>query len=86
MLSRYGIYRTDIEPCGFKVILMDGFLTGDVVAQVRRVLDDKDYARELTEHNYGVACRFFSYNRVQNELQAILDKPASAPPCGREPT
>ena len=65
---------------------MDGFLIGDVVAQVRRVLDDKDYARELTEHNYRVACRFFSYNRVQNELQAILDKPGSAPPCGREPT
>ena len=85
LCNRYGIYRTDIEPCGFKVILMDGFLTDDVVAQVRRVLDDKDYARELTEHNYGVACRFFSYNRVQNELQAILDKPGLAPTCGREP-
>jgi len=36
--------------------------------------------------NYRVACRFFSYNRVQNELQAILDKPGLAPPCGCEPT
>jgi len=48
LCNRYGIYRTDIEPCGFKVILMDGFLTDDVVAQVRRVLDDKDYASDLT--------------------------------------
>ena len=50
------------------------------------MLDDKDYARELTEHNYRVACRFFSYAGVQNELQAILDKSGLAPPCGREPT
>ena len=86
LCNRYGIYRTDIEPCGFKVILMDGFLTDDVVAQVHRVLDDKDYVRGLTEHNYVVASRFFSYNRVQNELQAILDKPGWARPYGREPT
>jgi len=64
---------------------MDGFPSGDVVAQVRHVLDDKDYARDLTEYNYGVARRFFSYNRVQNEWQAIFNKPGLAPPCGGEP-
>jgi glycosyltransferase involved in cell wall biosynthesis len=75
LCNRYGIYRTDIEPCGFKVILMDGFLTEDVVTKVRRVLEDKDYEYELTEHNYEVARRYFSYRQVQDELQAILNKP-----------
>ncbi|MBN2291031.1 MAG: glycosyltransferase family 4 protein [Pirellulales bacterium] len=75
LCNRYGIYRTDIEPCGFNVILMDGFLTEDVVDQVRRVLNDKNYVRELTDHNYEVASRYFSYKQMQNELQAILNKP-----------
>lgn len=79
-------YRTDIDPCGYEVILIDEYFTGDVVAQVQRVHDDKDYARELSERNLGVACRFFSYKREQNDLQAIADKPGLTPPCGREPT
>ena len=31
LCNRYSIYRADIEPCGFDTILMDGFLTDDVV-------------------------------------------------------
>jgi glycosyltransferase involved in cell wall biosynthesis len=82
LCNRYGIYRTDIEPCGFKVILMDGFLTADVVAQVRRVLDEKEHAREIAEHNYEVARRFFSYERVETELRPILARPHFASTCG----
>jgi hypothetical protein len=39
LCNRYAIYRTDIEPCGFRVCLMEGFLTDDVVDEVRYVLD-----------------------------------------------
>jgi glycosyltransferase involved in cell wall biosynthesis len=84
LCNRYGIYRTDIEPCGFKVILMDGFLTDEVVEQVRRVLADKDYAEQIVEHNYQVAARFFSYARVETELRAILAKPPLSPPCSAD--
>jgi glycosyltransferase involved in cell wall biosynthesis len=72
LCNRYGIYRTDIEPRGFRVILMDQFLTEDVVSQARRVLRDPEYARELAEHNYDLGRRFFSYRRVRDELQALL--------------
>jgi glycosyltransferase involved in cell wall biosynthesis len=75
LCNRYGIYRTDIEPCGFRVILMDQFLTEDVIAQARRVLSDTEYAREMAEHNYDVGRRFFSYRRVRDELQALLSGP-----------
>lgn len=78
LCNRYGIYRTDIEPCGFRVILMDQFLTEDVVAQARRVLRDRDYAREMAEHNYRLGRRFFSYRRVRDELQALLSGPGLA--------
>ena len=33
LCNRYAIYRTDIEPCGFDVILMDQYLTDEVLDQ-----------------------------------------------------
>ena len=70
--NRYSIYRTDIEPCGFDTILMDGFLTNKVVDQVRLVLHDEDRRQHMVEHNYDVAKRFFSYHRAETEPRAIL--------------
>jgi glycosyltransferase involved in cell wall biosynthesis len=75
LCNRYAIYRTDIEPCGFDVILMDGFLTDEVVGQVREVIGDSERRRRMVEHNYETARKFFSYDRVEQELQAILNKP-----------
>ncbi len=78
LCNRYSIYRTDIEPCGFDVILMDGFLTDQVVERVRQTLDDARTRRTMVEHNYQVARQFFSYDRVEVELNAILNKPRLA--------
>lgn len=79
LCNRYAIYRTDIEPCGFRVILMDGFLTDDTLTQVKRTLFDEAYRNAMVEHNYQIARRFFSYRRVSDELQAILAKPTLSP-------
>jgi glycosyltransferase involved in cell wall biosynthesis len=76
LCNRYAIYRTDIEPCGFNAILMDGFLTDAVVEQVRRALTDPIFRTEMVQHNYEVGRRFFSYARVEAELRAILAKPS----------
>jgi glycosyltransferase involved in cell wall biosynthesis len=75
LCNRYGIYRTDIEPCGFQVVLMDGFLTRDVVQQTRRVLTDAAHRQRVVDHNYDVARRYFSFRRLEAELRAILAKP-----------
>ena len=75
LCNLYGIYRTDIEPCGFEEILMDGFLTDDVVDQVRRVLSDEQHRNAMVEHNFEVARQYFSYDRVETELRALLAKP-----------
>ena len=74
--NRYAIYRTDIEPCGVRAIAMDGFLSNDVVEEVRRVLHDEKYRQKMVEHNYEVGRRFFSYERVETELHSILQRPA----------
>ncbi|MDJ0861718.1 MAG: glycosyltransferase family 4 protein [Gammaproteobacteria bacterium] len=72
LCNRYAIYRTDIEPCGFRPVLMDGFLTDDVVAEVNRVLSDERYRSDMVEHNYHVGHKHFAYGRVAAELLDIL--------------
>lgn len=73
--NRYAIYRTDIEPCGFRVVLFDGFITGETLDHVRRVLEDEDYRRGMVDHNYEVANRFFSYSVLEEELRAVMTRP-----------
>lgn len=75
LCNRYAIYRTDIEPCGFDVVLMDGYLDDDVVEQVRILLDDPARKKRMVDHNYEAGLRFFSYQRAEVELAALLAKP-----------
>jgi glycosyltransferase involved in cell wall biosynthesis len=75
LCNRYAIYRTDIEPTGLRPILMQGFLSDDVVEQVRRALNDEAYRTQMVEHNYATAARFFSYEVVRHELRSIVNRP-----------
>ena len=38
LVNRYSIFVTDIEPKGFRVITMNGYLTKDVVEHVKKVI------------------------------------------------
>jgi len=73
--NRYAIYRTDIEPCGIRPILFDGFLTNETIDEVRRVLADESYRREMVDHNYEIASHFFAYEVVEDELKAMIRRP-----------
>ena len=72
LINRYAIFTRDIEPKGFRVPVMEGFLTHRVVEEVRRLLTDRDYRREVGDHNYAVATRFYSYKVLRSTLRAIL--------------
>lgn len=77
--NRYAIYRTDIEPFGFRAAVMDGFITDELVDEVRRVLKDDEYRQQMVEQNFEIAGRYFSYDRVECELRAILSQPRQTP-------
>src|SRR5690606_3954972 len=62
LVNRYSIYQTDIEPRGFRVLTMDGFMTKKLADSVRRVIQDEEYRVDMVEHNYQLATRFFSYS------------------------
>ncbi len=73
--NRYAIYRLDIEPCGLRPIVFDGFPTDETMAEVRRVLDDEDYRRQMVDQNYQVAQQYFSYEVLEDELRLLVQRP-----------
>ena len=80
LVNRYSIFHRDIEPRGFRVAVMDGYLTESVVQEVRHILEDKDYRNQMVEHNYQVAAQFFSYAELRRQLRTLLISLASLYP------
>jgi glycosyltransferase involved in cell wall biosynthesis len=72
LVNRYSIFITDIEPKGFKVIAMDGFLTRNVLEQVRRVIADRAYREEMVGHNFELGKKFFSYSVLRRKLRSLI--------------
>ena len=72
LINRYSIFTRDIEPKGFRIPVMDGFLTRQVVEDIRRVLEDTDYRNQLVDHNYQIAKRFYSYSVLQRSLRTLI--------------
>jgi glycosyltransferase involved in cell wall biosynthesis len=72
VVNNYSIFAIDIKPKGFRVIEFDGFVTGETVAQVTRVLDDRQLAEEMAEVNFNLARRYYSYTVLERRLQTLL--------------
>jgi glycosyltransferase involved in cell wall biosynthesis len=75
LCNRYAIYRTDIEPCGFRPILFDGFLTQETIREVLQVLDNEQYRKSMVDHNYEVASTLFGLDVVEQELRHSILRP-----------
>lgn len=69
VINRYAIYVQDIQPKGFKLIEMDGFITAELVEQVRRMIEDKAHRKSIVDHNYEVASRYYSYSALKRVLR-----------------
>ena len=72
LVNRYAIFVADIEPKGFKVITMNGFLTRSVLEQVRRVISDEEYRKEMVEYNFELGKAFFSYTVLRRKLRSLI--------------
>ena len=72
LVNRYSIFVTDIEPKGFQVITMNGYLTKEVVRQVQRVVDDEEFRTQMVEKNYELGKRFFSYSVLRRCLRVLI--------------
>ncbi|MDH3567686.1 MAG: glycosyltransferase family 1 protein, partial [Desulfobacteraceae bacterium] len=72
LINRYATFVRDIEPKGFDLIVMDGFLTKKNVQSVREFLKSRKRKERMVNHNYEVAERNYSYAILRRGLNNIL--------------
>jgi glycosyltransferase involved in cell wall biosynthesis len=72
VVNRYSIYIADIEPVGFDVIVLDGFVSLRVIEQIKKVLSDKDRRQAMVDHNYRIGKRYFSYEVLEEKLMHLI--------------
>ena len=51
---------------------MNGFLTRNVLAQVRQVIADESYRQEVVDHNFELGKKFFSYSVLRRKLRSLV--------------
>jgi mannosylglucosylglycerate synthase len=73
LVNRYATFIKDIEPQGFDLITMDGFLSRKVVQRVMEVLESPERRKKMVNYNYEVAARHYSYSILQTRLNAVLN-------------
>ncbi len=72
LVNRYSVYIVDIEPKGFDVVAIDGYLTHKAVREVEKVLLDPERLREMVETNFELGKKYFSYTILKKGLSALL--------------
>jgi len=74
VMSAYEIYRRDIQPKGFLVIEFGDFVTEDTIHQAQAVLRDPALAAEMTELNYELGRRYYSYRTLEKRLVTLVSE------------
>jgi glycosyltransferase involved in cell wall biosynthesis len=74
LVNRYPVYVADLAPLGFRCIEIDGAITDIAVKEVRRLLANADLAREIADHNAGLAMEHFSYEAVTPLIAGLLQE------------
>lgn len=72
VMSAYEIYRVDIQPKGFDVIVFDEFITAETVQATQALLADPARIEAMCAHNYALAQRFYSFTALEKRLAGLL--------------
>jgi glycosyltransferase involved in cell wall biosynthesis len=71
-MNRYVIFKTDIQPKGFRFITFSDYLDPACVDQARQILLNPHRAAQMVEHNYELGRRYFSFSVLENHLRSLL--------------
>ena len=74
VISTYAIFKTDIQPKGFRVIGFDDFIEDDTVKKAMAIFEDPSIGEEMAEHNYKIARRHYSFRILESNLATILNQ------------
>jgi glycosyltransferase involved in cell wall biosynthesis len=73
VMSTYEIFKTDIQPKGFNVIGFGDFVDDRCVAAARKILEDHGQATEMTEINFSIGKRYYSFDALEYLLMPLLN-------------
>ncbi len=73
LINRYSTFVRDIEPQGFDLAVMDGFLSRKTVQRVKEIMDSPEQREKMVTYNYEVAARHYSYSVLRTRLSAIMN-------------
>jgi glycosyltransferase involved in cell wall biosynthesis len=74
VMSTYEIFKTDIQPKGFKVIGFEDFITDDCVHHAQEALRNPALVAEMVEHNYELGRKHYSYRTLEKRLVALISE------------
>ena len=72
LVNRYATFIRDIEPKGFELLVMNGFLTQETVSRAKEIIESQKVREKMVNTNYEVAARHYSYAVLRNRLNTIL--------------
>ena len=72
LINRYSTFVKDIEPLGFKLPLMDGYVSAKTVQEVKAILESPEARNEMVDHNFEIARHHFSFNVLRNRLELLM--------------
>jgi len=72
VINRYSIFTADIEPKGFEVITLDGYITSDKVNNINMLLGNPEQMAQMVEKNYMLGWRYLSCEMLEEKLEQLL--------------
>jgi len=78
VISTYEIFKTDIQPKGFRVIGFDEFITTQTVLYAQHVLENPEFSEGMVEYNYETGRRHYSYSTLEANLAVLIKRCAGA--------
>ena len=73
LVNRYANFIRDIEPCGLDLVTVNGFIDKKAIEDVGHLLISNDRRQQMTDHNYRVAARYFSYTVLEKKLAGLIE-------------
>jgi len=74
LVNRYATFVRDIEPKGFDLAVMDGFLSKATVQNVKEILESPERRENMVNSNYAVARKHYSYSVLRHHFAAIINE------------
>ncbi len=74
LMSRYEIFKTDIQPKGFEVITFEDFIAEDTVQTVKNLLANPDLYTKMADRNYQLGLKYYSYSVLCKRLCALIEQ------------